>query len=992
MSSCYIKAVLFSLFGVLFVFSLSWAQTSQTAGSRYAYPWPDILKSLDASGCIQDIPAPILMSEPRYTQGKSNIIGFRLPPLEDISFPPDTIRGPFVVTLVHDGSDNPPLEFPRPVVLNHDSTQFEFLESLKNGTKYLYTTALFLPICKIGCEAVDDTSQLELHCSAYQDTVWSIQDSEAPLVENVTIPQLDSTSISGWWNRSTIQIEADISDPAGVWQGFLYQRTCSSNDWGAAIADTTFEGDLTGSGFVFADLVKVSFTQTLADGCYEFRVEGKDATHSPESWFPDFQLAGNERQPTSTDDSQVTIQIDTTPPDTITLTCNQVLNSIELQWSSSIDPAPGIGLEGYLIFRDGVLLTTVDASNTSYVDSFTEDTPDTLFEYQVQPFDSLNNVQTEGGFDSCRYRGVPTITMTPEPEFTPGFSNTVCWINSQNFVYYQVFLDEDCDFVPEDSVRIDDPSVTCHTFNNLTEGKQYCYWVRAEDEHQRVVSSDTVMSIQDATAPEISSLELRDKTIIDGRDWTNKREIQLRLIAADAPPGEIQKFQIFENSIPDSIRIFQNPAAQIESMISYLLKLEECVLIEVSVKVFDGAGNESTLSSITAYLDTTPPDPVDSLKCQQVQDSIVLNWTASADSGDCSGLAGYLIFRDGALLDTVSNTQATYEDVFGVNTPHAFFDYQVQPCDFAGNVQTQGGSARCEYEPPPRITMQPEPEFTAGLSNAVCWSSSPIIVSYKIFLDEDCDFIPEDSVEISNSSMSTICHTFDNLDDGQVYCYWVQAEDQLDRVISSDTVRSTQDDAVPILDNLRLVNADTVDGRIWTFTRALELRVVAHDSPPGEIWNYEIRENGMPESTGSFVDSAGQIDTIISYSLKSEENCSIDISVKVLDGAGHESNQKSMVICYQDLNSRPTMFAFPNPYNPMDGTLTIRLSAPNETEIKIYDFFGNLVRTLNNKEGRHDFLWDGLNGRGEMVSNGGYICIGSTTKARFKIGVIKRSF
>ena len=36
-----------------------------------------------------------------------------------------------------------------------------------------------------------------------------------------------------------------------------------------------------------------------------------------------------------------------------------------------------------------------------------------------------------------------------------------------------------------------------------------------------------------------------------------------------------------------------------------------------------------------------------------------------------------------------------------------------------------------------------------------------------------------------------------------------------------------------------------------------------------------------------------------------------------------------------------------------------------------------------------DFIWDGRNGKGEMVANGGYICVGFHNRARFKIGVKK---
>ena len=108
----------------------------------------------------------------------------------------------------------------------------------------------------------------------------------------------------------------------------------------------------------------------------------------------------------------------------------------------------------------------------------------------------------------------------------------------------------------------------------------------------------------------------------------------------------------------------------------------------------------------------------------------------------------------------------------------------------------------------------------------------------------------------------------------------------------------------------------------------------------------------------------------------------------VIDGAGHESLPMALNFYLQQ---KPLpLFAFPNPFNPMLEGTTIRLAQPDETEVRIYDFFGNLVRRLNEKITNYDFAWDGKNGNGDYVANGGYIVVGTRTNVRFKIGVVKK--
>ena len=72
----------------------------------------------------------------------------------------------------------------------------------------------------------------------------------------------------------------------------------------------------------------------------------------------------------------------------------------------------------------------------------------------------------------------------------------------------------------------------------------------------------------------------------------------------------------------------------------------------------------------------------------------------------------------------------------------------------------------------------------------------------------------------------------------------------------------------------------------------------------------------------------------------------------------------------------------PNPFNPTNRRQAIlyRLSSSSRVTIRIYDFFGELVREMEipsgsegGREGLNLIEWDGRNGSGEVVGNAGYI-------------------
>ena len=115
-----------------------------------------------------------------------------------------------------------------------------------------------------------------------------------------------------------------------------------------------------------------------------------------------------------------------------------------------------------------------------------------------------------------------------------------------------------------------------------------------------------------------------------------------------------------------------------------------------TVAAVDGAGNvsiDSAAASATtsaAQVDTTAPSVPTGLTATAISSaSIDLTWTASTDNAGGSGLVGYHVYRDAALIGTATGT--TYSDS-GL-TPVTLYSYSVDAYDNSGNASAQSVAA-----------------------------------------------------------------------------------------------------------------------------------------------------------------------------------------------------------------------------------------------------------------------------------------------------------
>jgi chitodextrinase len=205
------------------------------------------------------------------------------------------------------------------------------------------------------------------------------------------------------------------------------------------------------------------------------------------------------------------------------------------------------------------------------------------------------------------------------------------------------------------------------------------------------------------------------------------------------------------------------------------------------VTAIDNSNNESAKSvadsaTTSTCPDVTPPSAPSNLggsapSCTTVN----LSWSGSTDAGG-SGLAGYRVFRDSALLKTVVGTTTTDSVLSG--STHS---YQVFAVDGANNVSAGSNSVSV---PVPACADTTPPSAPTGITLAAP-SCSQMNVSWAAASDasgiKNYD-VYRDSVQIG--TVTGTSYPDSGLIGGHVYSYQVRARDNASNVSTLSTAAS----------------------------------------------------------------------------------------------------------------------------------------------------------------------------------------------------------
>jgi len=388
-------------------------------------------------------------------------------------------------------------------------------------------------------------------------------------------------------------------------------------------------------------------------------------------------------------------------------------SQINLSWSASRD---GVGVTGYRVYRNGVLLITL-GNVTTYQN--TGLSASTTYSYTVQAIDGAGNAS---GQSTAVILTTPATLDTTAPSTPTGLTaNAVSasridlsWSASTDNVAvtgYRVFRNG--------ALLITLGNVTTYQNTGLTAGVTYIYTVRALDAAGNVsglsnAASATTPTTPDTTAPTtptgLSAIAVSDSQI--NLSWSASTD----------------------NDVIAGYRVYRNGAflIQLADFTTYQdTGLTPSTTYSYNVDAIDAAGNVSGLSAAADATtlttpDTTAPSQPSGLTANAVSSSqINLSWSASTDN---VAVTGYQVLRNGTLLTSLGNV-TTYQDTGLAAT--TTYTYRVRALDAAGNVSSLSTAASATTLAAADTTAPTTP--TGLTANAV--SSSQINLSWSASTD-----------------------------------------------------------------------------------------------------------------------------------------------------------------------------------------------------------------------------------------------------------------
>lgn len=210
----------------------------------------------------------------------------------------------------------------------------------------------------------------------------------------------------------------------------------------------------------------------------------------------------------------------------------------------------------------------------------------------------------------------------------------------------------------------------------------------------------------------------------------------------------------------------------------------------------------------------------------------------------------------------------------------------------------------------------------------------------------------------------------------------------------SEVALSIVDRTAPVLDSIVVLS---IDGRHRDYTTSQRVYVQywGSDVPYGVLDSLLITEDAgfMTYISHAIDDDSGEV--IYTLSEHSEWKT---VFGRLIDRAGNISNDREASIMYVG-----DPHGYPNPFNPEAGQyVSFVYHSPDEktVTIRVFDLFGHLVyhapaearQGLNDGISQADFRWNGRNDKGEIVANGGYLCIiecNGREPQTIKIAVVK---
>ncbi|MCX7922709.1 MAG: fibronectin type III domain-containing protein [Clostridia bacterium] len=329
-------------------------------------------------------------------------------------------------------------------------------------------------------------------------------------------------------------------------------------------------------------------------------------------------------------------------------------STISLTWDEAIDDT---NVAGYSIYRYGQLVGTV--ASTSFTDTGLDS--NAAYEYIVTAFDTDGNISDE----SDALLVTTDVRLTPSGLKAVSITETsvrLTWApptGGAKVKAYEIY---------RDGIRLKAETIPSTTIAGLIPGRIYTFSVKAIDEAGNLTGSSNILEIttltdtQAPTAPTnltVSSVTESAATLT----WT-----------AATDNAAVARYQIYRDGV--RIASSSNPTFTATRLIpgrTYTF----------TVNAYDVSGNISEQTpavSVTTPDDTQPPTAPTGLIAADVSDTTVtLAWGTATDN---AGVSGYVIYRDGSKIATISGTSYTATGLVSGKT----YKFEVRAYDVVNNI------------------------------------------------------------------------------------------------------------------------------------------------------------------------------------------------------------------------------------------------------------------------------------------------------------------
>ena len=355
--------------------------------------------------------------------------------------------------------------------------------------------------------------------------------------------------------------------------------------------------------------------------------------------------------------------LDGTPPTTPTnlVATATGTTTIALTWSGSADPETGIA--GYRVYRGGNVITTT--TQTSYTEGGLN--PATTYSYSVRAVNgqglesAASNQASATTLDGTGPTTPTNLAATATGTTTIGLTWTASTDPESGIAGYRIF---------RGASQVGQTTQTSFTDTGLSPATEYEYRVRAVNGEglESGLSSPAKATTFDATPP-TTPQNLAATPV-------GTERIDLSWTASQDPETGVAEYRVFRDG--SEIGTTAQTAYQDDG-------LSPATEYAYHVVAVNGQGLESQPSATvnaSTFDGTGPTTPTDLTATATGTDRIDLSWTAAEDPE--SGIASYMIFRDGLEVGTTSET--TFQDT-GLS-PATTYEYRVSAMNGEG---LQGG-------------------------------------------------------------------------------------------------------------------------------------------------------------------------------------------------------------------------------------------------------------------------------------------------------------